>query len=161
MGYFPITLNEYQIFRKKIKPLILADRFPLRSYAEKAFQRLKAELAGATLQAVNEKISFVIETDSSYNAISATMNQESQPVIFFSIMLSKSEQQHSSIEKEAAAIVESLRKWSHFLKGQRFSIITDQKSVSFMHDVKNWGKIKNDKVLRWRMELSEFDFDII
>ena len=30
-----------------------------------------------------------------------------------------------------------------------------------MYDATNLGKIKNDKVLRWRTELSEFDFDII
>jgi len=30
-----------------------------------------------------------------------------------------------------------------------------------MHSGENRGKIKNDKVLRWRMELNEFDFDIV
>ena len=50
-------------FSEKIKPLILADHFPLRSYAEEAFQRLKAELAGATLLAINKKIPFLVGTD--------------------------------------------------------------------------------------------------
>jgi len=42
----------------------------------------------------------------------------------------------------------------------RFKIVTDQRSVVFMYSNANHGKIKNDKVLRWRMELSEFDFDV-
>ena len=71
-------------------------------------------------------------------------------------MLNKHELKHSSIEKEAPAIVEAVRKWSHFLSGRHF-----QKSVTFMYDATNLSKIKNDKVSRWRTELSEFDFDII
>ena len=30
-----------------------------------------------------------------------------------------------------------------------------------MYGAKNHSKIKNNKILRWRMELSEYDFDII
>ena len=32
--------------------------------------------------------------------------------------------------------------------------------IQIMYNNENHGKIKNDKVLRWRMELSEFAFDI-
>ena len=48
---------------------------------------------------------------------------------------------HHAVEKEAAAIVEALRKWCHFLLGRHFKVITDQKSVSFIFD--NSKKIKN------------------
>ena len=64
------------------------------------------------------------------------------------------------MEKEALAIVEAVRKWAHLLTSRRFKIVTDQRSVAFMYYNNNHGKIKNDNVLRWRMELSEFDFDI-
>ena len=30
-----------------------------------------------------------------------------------------------------------------------------------MYKTTNHGKIKNGKILRWRMELSKFDFDIV
>ena len=59
------------------------------------------------MQAVNEKIPFIAETDALDNAISAALNQETRPAAFFSGLLSKSKQ-HSSIEKEEAAIVESV-----------------------------------------------------
>ena len=64
------------------------------------------------------------------------------------------------MEKEALAIVEAVRKWAHLLTGRCFKIVTDQRSVTFMYNNENHGKIKNDKVLRWQMELSEFAFDI-
>ncbi len=57
--------------------------------------------------------------DASQHAIAATLNQAGQPVAFFSQTLSKSEQKHSSIEKETYAIIESLASLS---TGSPFSI---------------------------------------
>ena len=65
------------------------------------------------------------------------------------------------MEKEACAIVEALRHWQLFLIGRRFILVTDQKSVSYMFDGKRGGKIKNNKILRWRTELACYNFDII
>jgi transposase InsO family protein len=57
--------------------------------------------------------------------------------------------------------VEAVRKWKHYLTGKHFKLITDQKSVAYMFDTKRHSKIKNDKVMRWRIELSMYDFDIV
>ena len=64
-----------------------------------------------------------------------------------------SELKHASVEKEAMAKIEAVRHWRHYLTARHFQIITDQKSVSFMFDTKHSGKIKNDKIMRWKMEL--------
>ena len=64
------------------------------------------------------------------------------------------------LKKEAAAIVESIRTWRHFLISQKFKLITDQKSISFMFDNHKKSKIKNVKISRWRVELSQYKFDI-
>ena len=61
---------------------------------------------------------------------------------------------HAAIEKEAQAIIEAIRHWRHFLTGQHFTLRTDQKSVYYMFDQRNRGKIKNDKIMRWRIELA-------
>ena len=68
---------------------------------------------------------------------------------------------HVSVEKEASAIMKAVRKWAQFVSGRHFTVITDQQSVSFMYSARNHGKIKNNEILRWRMELSEFDFNNI
>ena len=73
---------------------------------------------------------------------------------FFSRTLHGSELKHLSVEKEASAIIEAVRHWKHFLTNHHFIHRTDQKSVRFMFDKKNKENIKNDKISRWRMELS-------
>ena len=103
---------------------------------------------------------FTVETDASDVAIAATLNQEGRPVAFFLRTLNKSERNHCSEEKEAYAIIESIRHWRHFLLGKHFKLITDQKSVVYMLDTKHKCKIKNEKILRWRIELQAFSYDI-
>ena len=126
-----------------------------------AFETTKAYIESAVLTTIDSDVPFVVETDASNHAIAATLNQAGRPVAFFSRTLNKSEQNHSSIEKEAYAIVESLRKWQHFLIGHHFRLLTDQRSVAFMFDGKASGKIKNEKIMRWRIELSNYCYDII
>ena len=69
-------------------------------------------------------------------------------------------QHQAPVEKEAQAIVEAIHHWRHFFLGRHFILITDQKSVSCMYDYKSSSKIKNDKIMRWRVALSPYPYDI-
>ena len=107
-----------------------------------------------------EDIPFVVECDASDVAISASLNQNGRPNAFMSKTLSKSERFYPAVEKEALAIIESVRKWNHLLSRQTFTLITDQRSVSYMFDNRKRTKIKNNKIQIWRMELAEFSYNI-
>ena len=72
---------------------------------------------------------------------------------FFSRSLNNAQKSYPSVEKEAMAVVEAVKHWSHLLRKRRFTLITDQRSVAFMYDNKKKSKIKNTKILNWRMEL--------
>ena len=121
---------------------------------------MKSDIENAELHCIDENKPLVVETDASEHALGATLNQDGRPVAFFSRSLNSSELKHSSVEKEAYAIVESIRKWKHYLIGRHFTLITDQKSVSFMFNIRQNSKIKNDKIQRWRIELASYNFDI-
>ena len=66
----------------------------------------------------------------------------------------------SCYRKEATAIIESIRKWSHLLSRQIFTLVTDQRSVAFMLNSQRRSKIKNNKVQQWRLELAAYSYDI-
>ena len=106
---------------------------------------MKNKLSQATLQPIDEDLLFTVETDASDFAIAATLNQNNKPMEFYARTLPSTEQKHSSVGKEAYAIVEALRKWKHLLIGKHFNLVTDQRSVSFMLDLKHPSKIKTIK----------------
>ena len=161
VGMFSYYSQWIPNFSEKIYPLMRTETFPLLPDALNSFQRLKVELENVALAAIDESAPFVVETDASDFAIAGSLNQNGRPVAFMSRVLTKSEQRHSSIEKEAQAIIEATRKWSHFLLSQPFTLVTDQRSVRYMFDLKlKHGKIKNDKIRRWRIELMCYNFNI-
>ena len=95
------------------------------------------------IPAMDENLPFEVETDASEVALAATLNQAGRPVAFFSRTLQEPEVRHPSVEKEAQAIIESMRYWKHYLTGKHFSLKTDQKSVSYMFD--QWHKGREDQ----------------
>ena len=74
------------------------------------------------MQPIDENILFTVETDASDFAISATLNQGGRPVAFHSQNLQGKEQHHSSVEKEAQAVVEAISHWKYFLLGRHLTL---------------------------------------
>ncbi|KRZ72456.1 Retrovirus-related Pol polyprotein from transposon 17.6 [Trichinella papuae] len=157
LGMFAAYSQWIPRFSEKIHTLARCTTFPLPQPAVDAFEALKEDIVNSVVTAVDDELPFTVETGASDHAIAATLSQLGKPVAFFS----RIEQRHSSVEKEAYAIVEAIRKWRHYLLGHHFYLITDQRSVAFMFDNKQAGKAKNDKIMRWRLELSPYSYDII
>lgn len=160
MGMFSHYSRWISNFSEKVHPLTRVTSYPLTKEQSDAFKYLKQEIAKSSLVAIDSSLPLEIETDASEHAIAASLIQNCRPVAFFSRTLTPAEQKHSSVEKEAYAIVEAIRKWRHLLLGKHFKLITDQKSVSFMFNPKSKSKIKNEKITRWKLELACFSYDI-
>ncbi|GFW73116.1 retrovirus-related Pol polyprotein from transposon opus [Trichonephila clavipes] len=158
LGMFSHYCRWISGFSKKIRPLLGKKQFPLSRDAVLTFNSLKDNVANAALATIEDDIPF---RNSSDFAIGATLSQTGRPVAFFSRTLHASELRHSSPEKEAYADVESLRHWRHFLMEKHFEVFTDQQAVAFVFNQRHGSKVKNEKLIRWRLELSSFKFDII
>lgn len=161
LGLFSYYSQWIPEFSNRIKPLTSSKSFPLSTEAATTFENLKKTVEEAFVTAIDETIPFEVETDASDVALAATLSQDGRPVAFFSRSLQGSELKHAAIEKEAQAIIEAIKHWRHFLTGRHFTLTTDQKSVSYMFDQHSRGKIKNDKIMRWRLELACYSFDIV
>jgi len=143
LGLFSYYSKWIPQFSEKVQPLTKDPKFPLGADAEKAFKDIKECITAACLVCPNENDLLVVETDASDRCLSASLNQNGRPVAFFSRTLNSHEKHHPSVEKEACAIVEAVRKWRHYLCGKRFLLLTDQQAVSFIFNSAKHGKIKN------------------
>ena len=159
LGLFAYYSKWLSQFSQRIRPLVTTS-FPLSDEAIQAVEDLKSGILNSVKMRVDETLPFTLETDASDFAIGATLNQDGRPVAFFSRTLNSSEKHHAAVEKEAYAIVEALKRWRHFLVGRRFTLITDQKSVAYIFDVRHRSKIKNEKIERWRLELMPYKYDV-
>ena len=108
MGLFAYYSQWIQKFSEKAYPLSHNNSFPLPDTAMNSFLLLKKELEDAVLTTYDPNELLTVETDASEFAIAATLNQKGRPIAFFSRTLNQSERNHSSVEKEAQAIVEAL-----------------------------------------------------
>ena len=160
LGLFAYYARWVPQFSDRIHQLKSVKRFPLSSSELRDFRDLKGFIVKAALQAIDETLPFVVECDASDVAVSATLNQGGRPVAFMSRSLCGSELLYPSIEKEATAIIEAVRKWSFLLMRQPFVLVTDQRSVAFMMDSRRRNKIKHNKIMCWRLELADFAYTI-
>jgi hypothetical protein len=76
------------------------------------------------------------------------------PIEFISKTLTKAERKWSTYEKEAYAIFYALRKWESHLRDVKFTLFTDHKNLTYL------AKDPNAKVMRWRLGVQDYDFDI-
>ena len=76
------------------------------------------------------------------------------PVAFWSKAFTATERRWSTYEQETFALVASVLHWESVLLGHKFSVEVDHKNMLWMY------KSDTPKVVRWRLRLAPFDFDI-
>jgi len=148
-------------FSDIMDPLFVAlerKSFPLSKECLDAIQKMSQELKKAVLHIPDPKRPLCIETDASGKAVGATLTQDGRPISFMSRRLSKSEQKWSPAELEGYAVILSIRKFKHFLNAP-FTILSDQQGV--VSALNSHSGVKNAKFARWRLEMAEFDFEVI
>lgn len=125
---------------------------------DKAVKQLATELQTAVLAIPLEEDEFLLETDASDRAIggilSVKRNGKWVPVEFMSKKLGETQFRWPVREKEAYAIVHSLRKFDHFLRVKPFTVHTDHQSLKWLMQA-NTGKIA-----RWASRMAEYDMKV-
>ena len=100
----------------------------------------------SVVKAIDESVPFEVETNASNSAVTAVFTQAERSVAFFSRTLHEPDRRIAAVDKEAQAIIETVRHWRYYLFGKHFTIKTDQRSVKYMFDKQHKSKIKNDKI---------------
>jgi len=71
---------------------------------------------------------------------------------YFSRTLNKAEQNYSTTEKELCAIIWGVKQFRPFLLSQEFNIITDQRALTWLFNIKDPGS----RLTIWRLKLEEY-----
>jgi len=104
---------------------------------------------------------FLLTTNASGTAIGAILNQgqigKDHPINYASRVLNDAEKNYSTIEKELLAIVYAVQHFRPYLYGKKFLLITDHKPLTWLHKLKNLIS----RLTRWRIKLTEYDYEII
>lgn len=104
---------------------------------------------------------FILTTDASNVALGAILSQGKigldKPVCYASRTLTDTEQNYSTIEKELLAIVWATKYFRPYLFGRKFTIVTDHKPLTWLFSLKE----PNSKLIRWKLKLEEFDYQIV
>ena len=160
LGLFSYYSRWVDHYSEKIQPLRENEGFPLSEAQKDSINSLREAIKVASLVPFDETLPITVETDASDHTLSAVLLQGERPIAFFSRTVKSADRCKPSIEKEASAIIESITHWRHFLLQRHFTLVTDQQAVAFVFDKKGRGRSKNDKILRWRIELSTYSYDV-
>lgn len=125
IGVFAYHSKWIHKFLEKINPLSDCKVFLTEGEALTTFENLKKELGKVALQNIDEDNPCVVKCDASEVAVSATLNQDGRPVTFMPRKFEIHELRYPSVEKEATAIIESVRKWEKLLRCKYSKFITD------------------------------------
>ena len=126
--------------------------------ATRAFGAIKEAIQSCPeLYHPTERGVLILETDASDYGIGAVLFQlvdlNKRFIGFFSKSLNKVQRRWSTIEKEAYAIFLAFKHFELYLAGRKFTVRTDHRNLQYMNNA-------SPKVLRWKLSIQEFDFDI-
>lgn len=127
-----------------------------------AFEKCKSLLTNAPiLQFPDFSKPFILTTDASNVAIGAVLSQgiigKDLPIAYASRTLNPAEQNFSTIERELCSIVNFTKLFRPYIFGRRFTIVTDHKPLQWLFNLKE----PNSRLVRWRLKLEEYDYEIV
>ncbi|KAL4136459.1 hypothetical protein QTP88_008007 [Uroleucon formosanum] len=163
IGYYRKFIKD---FSKKAKPLtnLLKQNQPFiwSDSCEDSFLFFKNILTNEPiLQHPDFDRPFIVTTDASNTAIGAILSQgkigTDLLITYASRTLNKAEKNYNTTEKELLAIVWAVKQFRPYLYGRKFTVVTDHKPLTWLFGVKDPGA----RLVRWRLQLEEFDYDVI
>ena len=127
-----------------------------------SFDTLKKLLASAPILSypvMSEP--FYVATDASNVGIGAVLYQTIDGVRRFNAFMARSltisERNYSTTKRELLAVVFAFKKFHKFIWGNKFTLLTDHKALTYLHT----QKIANAMMITWLDTLLEYDFDIV
>jgi hypothetical protein len=141
---------------------LLQDDVPFEWTAEcdANFEQIKSQIAAQVkLYFVDYEVSIFLRCDASKIGCGAQLfqivNGHERTNAFASKTFTEAEQRWSTIEQETFAAFWAMKRWESMLLGHKFSVLTDH------HNILQLAKSDVPKLIRWRLQMQQFDYDVI
>jgi hypothetical protein len=100
---------------------------------QKAFDALKQKISSTPVLALPDlRQPFEIQTDASDYAMGAVLMQHGKPISFHSEIFNGVVTNYPTYDKELYALVQSVKKWKHYLMGKETIIHTDHQPLQYL-----------------------------
>jgi hypothetical protein len=121
---------------------------------QQAFDTLKEKISSAPVLALpNLRQPFEIQTDASNYAMGAVLLQYGKPICFHSETFNGAVINYPTYDKELYALVQSVKKWKHYLLGKETIIHTDHQPLQYLQ---SQSKLQQARHFRWMGFLQQF-----
>ena len=130
------------------------------SICEESWLTLKRALTSKPVLAFpSPDLPYVVMADASSYCIAGVLLQETsegqKAISYHSRMLNKSQQNYSTTEREALAIIFVITQNKYLLLGTKFTVLTDHAPLSILTSLRSSS---SPRLARWALTLSEYDF---
>lgn len=162
VSYYRRFIPEFSKIAKPLTHLLKKDiQFLWENQQQVAFDELKHKLTSAPVLIYPDfSKPFILTCDASNYAIGAVLSQgpkgQERPIAYASRTLNKSETNYNTTEKELLAVLFGCKTFRPYLYGRKFYIFTDHRPLTWLMNHKDPGS----KLQRWRLKLSEYEYEI-
>lgn len=163
VGYYRRFIENFSKLTKPLTRLLKKDNpFIWTNEQQESFDTLrKLLISPQILKYPDFSKEFVLTTDASNFAIGAILSQgeigKDLPIAYASRTLNSAEGNYNTTEKELLAIKWAVQHFRPYLYGRKFKIVTDHRPLTWLFNVKDPGS----KLIRWRLQLEEYEYEII
>jgi hypothetical protein len=156
-GYYRRFIQNYGIICKPLFVALKKGGFIWGKEQQGAFDQLKKTLTQAPVLALpNHTIPFILEADACGYGVGAVLMQNNRPIAYMSKAIGPKAAGMSTYDKEALAIIESLKRWKHYFAGSTLIIRTDQQSLRYIQDQKLTKGIQHKLLVK----LLDYDYKV-
>lgn len=161
-NYYRKFIKDYSHHAKPLTEATSAKKtFKFTPECRQAFEKLKEMLAyDVTLVIADLDKKFIISSDASDVAIGAVLSQgeppHDRPIQFFSKTLTPIQRTYPAHERECLALAEAIKEFDTYIRGRRFTVITDSQCLVYLFT----NTSGNKRLLRQAVEIFDLDFDI-
>ena len=125
---------------------------------EQSFQELKKRLVTAPVLTVPDGSgNLVVYSDASGKGLGCVLMQKGKVIAYASRQLKKYERNYPMHDLELAAVVFALKKWRHYLYGEKVQVFFDHKSLKYLF----MQKELNMRQRRWLELVKDYDIEIL